>query len=284
MLRTVLHGHPLRTGARRLVGVLSAVCVSCFNPTSYDATSEPSVTSDTSSGSTTTASSSSTSLASTGTTTATATTSTGATEPATTATTTCSPCCGDGEVDLPEEECDDGNPVDGDGCSTDCRKEFRYVFITNETFAADLGGSQGADEKCQVAASTAGLSGVFRAWLSTSTQQPLDVFVQSAVPYRRLDGMQVAENWPDLTDGMLDMPINFTETLSFVPGPACELRAVWTASFGDGTEYGAVDKSCSDWNSTSGTTTGGNPSTTNVWSTGCALSCGAEASLYCVEQ
>ena len=101
--------------------------------------------------------------------------------------------------DLPEEECDDGNPVDGDGCSTDCRKEFRYVFITNETFAADLGGSQGADEKCQIAASTAGLSGVFRAWLSTSTQQPLDVFVQSAVPYRRLDGMQVAENWPDLT-------------------------------------------------------------------------------------
>ena len=284
MLRTVLHGHPLRTGARRLVGVLSAVCVSCFNPTSYDATSEPSVTSDTSSGSATTASSSSTSLASTtGTTTGTAATSTGATEPATT-TTTCSPCCGDGEIDPPGEECDDGNPVDGDGCSSDCRKEFRLVFVTSETFAADLGGNQGADEKCELAASAVGLPGTFRAWLSSSTQEPLGVFVQSLVPYRRLDGMQVAENWLDLIDGELDNPINVTETMMFAPGPVCDARAVWTASFNNGTEYDAVAKSCSDWSSTTGSTTGGNPSVTDVWSNGCPLSCSTLASLYCFEQ
>ena len=174
--------------------------------------------------------------------------------------------------------------MDDDGCSSDCRKEFRYVFITNETFAADLGGSQGADEKCQQAASAVGLQGTFRAWLSTSSQQPLDFFAQSTVPYRRLDDVQVAKNWPDLVDGMLDNPINVTETTTFVPGPACEHRAVWTASFGSGTEYDANAKSCSDWSSTAGTTTGGNPSTTNVWSTGCPLSCTTQASLYCFEQ
>src|SRR6185369_2366774 len=32
------------------------------------------------------------------------------------------PCCGDG-VRLPDEECDDGNNVSGDGCTWDCRAE-----------------------------------------------------------------------------------------------------------------------------------------------------------------
>ncbi|MBI4508586.1 MAG: hypothetical protein HY698_03045 [Deltaproteobacteria bacterium] len=32
------------------------------------------------------------------------------------------PCCGDGVV-LPTEECDDGNTVDGDGCSSTCKKQ-----------------------------------------------------------------------------------------------------------------------------------------------------------------
>lgn len=218
---------------------------------------------------------------------ATTTSSTGSTEVSTTSTTACGQCCGDGEIELPDEECDDGNVMGGDGCSSDCRKEFRLVFVTNETFAADFGGSQGADDKCQNAATMVGLPGVFRAWLSTSLQEPLDdgVSVQSAVPYRRLDGLQVALNWPDLLDGTLDNPINLTETMQFVPGPVCDARAVWTASFANGVNYGADEKSCADWTSTSGTTTGGNPSeTTSSWSQGCPLMCGAQASLYCFEQ
>lgn len=171
-----------------------------------------------------------------------------------------------------------------DGCSPDCHKEWRIVFVTNETFSANLGGGQGADDKCQKAASDAGLPGTYRAWLSDSSQQPLDYFVQSLVPYRRPDGMQVAENWPDLVDGQLENPINVTETKGFVPGPVCDSRAVWTASFNNGSEYDAAAKSCSDWKDTAGNTTGGNPSVTDVWSNGCSLSCATQASLYCVEQ
>lgn len=281
------------TGARWLFGAVGALGAGCFNPTSYDTTSEPSVTSDTSVGpvaiepsGTTDASSGSATAASSSSTSATSTTTASTSSPGTSEQTTsaCSPCCGDGEINLPTEECDDGNVMDKDACSADCRKEFRLVFVTNETFAGDLGGSQGADEKCQIAAMTAGLSGVFRAWLSTSAQQPLDSLVPSTVPYRRLDGVQVAKDWADLVDGMLENPINYTETMIFVPGPACEQRAVWTASFDSGTEYDAAAKSCSDWTSTAGTTTGGNPSLTNAWSDGCPLSCAGQASLYCVEQ
>lgn len=257
-----------------LAGTLGALCAACFNPTGDDATSEPSVTSDTS-GSATTGTSSSTSPA---------TTSSTANETSSSASTgACAQCCGDNTVD-PAEECDDGNEVDGDGCSFDCHKEFRLVFVTNDTFAADLGGSEGADDKCRLAASAVGLKGDFRAWLSTSLQEPADVLVQSLVPYRRLDGMQVAENWADLVDGTLDNPINLTEKMEFVPGPVCDSRAVWTASFSNGTEYDAAAKSCFDWTSTNGSTTGGNPSVKEVWSDACPLSCAAEASLFCFEQ
>jgi len=35
---------------------------------------------------------------------------------------TCLPKCGDGEVDL-GEDCDDGDLLRGNGCSSDCKKE-----------------------------------------------------------------------------------------------------------------------------------------------------------------
>ena len=35
----------------------------------------------------------------------------------------CGPFCGDGELNLDAEECDDGNYVDGDGCSGNCTSE-----------------------------------------------------------------------------------------------------------------------------------------------------------------
>ena len=38
--------------------------------------------------------------------------------------------CGNKALD-PGEECDDGDIVDGDGCSKECKFEHRYVFITS---------------------------------------------------------------------------------------------------------------------------------------------------------
>jgi cysteine-rich repeat protein len=37
---------------------------------------------------------------------------------------TLGPRCGDGNVDEPNEQCDDGNSVSGDGCSAKCDKEM----------------------------------------------------------------------------------------------------------------------------------------------------------------
>lgn len=40
----------------------------------------------------------------------------------------CSADCGDGRLDLPVEECDDGNFVNGDGCSN-CNIDRFYVCV-----------------------------------------------------------------------------------------------------------------------------------------------------------
>ena len=40
------------------------------------------------------------------------------------------PICGDGKINLPAEECDDGNIVDGDGCSAQCKPEVCAGQIT----------------------------------------------------------------------------------------------------------------------------------------------------------
>ena len=37
----------------------------------------------------------------------------------------CTPICGDGLIRL-EEECDDGNGISGDGCSSQCKVEYFY--------------------------------------------------------------------------------------------------------------------------------------------------------------
>ena len=41
----------------------------------------------------------------------------------------CTTSCGDGNID-PGEDCDDGNQVSGDGCSSDCKKEDGFVCTT----------------------------------------------------------------------------------------------------------------------------------------------------------
>lgn len=264
--------------ARLQTGVLGALCASCFNPTSYDATSEPSVTSDMSAGTTVEASSSTTSTTST--TSAATTTSSGSTEDTSTS---CAPCCGDSEVN-PPEECDDGNVMDGDGCSSECVKEFRRVFITSAKFSANLGGSEGANQKCQGAAEAASLPGQYRAWLSTSTESPMASFTQSLVPYQRLDGAIVAMNWADLIDNDIVSPINLTELKTFVPGTACNVHNVWTNTNANGQVYNPQN-SCTDWTETSSSTIGGNPSeSAPAWSHGCSVSCSEQASLYCFEQ
>jgi len=55
----------------------------------------------------------------------------------------CQPMCGNGDINVPEgEECDDGNRVDEDGCSSACKEEVeKFQCLTVPTAQGDFNSS-----------------------------------------------------------------------------------------------------------------------------------------------
>jgi hypothetical protein len=150
-----------------------------------------------------------------------------------------------------------------------------------------MGGLAGADAKCQARANAANLPGTYMAWLSTQDAWPASRFTHWNSWYVRVDGVKVADNWADLTDGSLDAPINKTELngappeVVFPPAPI-----TWSNT----TTSGHLDpdgNTCGAW-----TNTGNGP---NVWGdadrtnsgwcrTVTGGSCGSNLPLYCFQQ
>jgi hypothetical protein len=119
------------------------------------------------------------------------------------------------------------------------------VFITSATFTGNLGGLLGADSQCQMLAEAAGLSGTYRAWLSTADTSPSVRFTQAIVPYPRVDGTLIANDYDDLTDGDITNSITLDENGVDRSSGA----RLWTGTDSDGSPLGA---NCSDWTSTDG--------------------------------
>lgn len=141
----------------------------------------------------------------------------------------------------------------------------KVVFLSSQAYdPQSIGGLIGADSKCQSLAQRAKLHGVFKAWLSDSTQSPSTRFTQSPPPgdwdYRLVDNAEVATDWVALTSGSIQTPINVDEmgfktpsdrTISHPPVPAL---LVWTNTNTDGTvpHSSALNLSffdCKDWTS-----------------------------------
>ncbi len=111
----------------------------------------------------------------------------------------------------------------------------RTVFITSGVFDGNLGGIAGANAKCQAAADSAGSvvpAGTYHAWLSTDAGgSPNTNFTQSTAGYIRPDGVFVADDYADLTDGDIQATIKITE----LGGENEVNRVAWTSTdeFGD---------------------------------------------------
>lgn len=197
------------------------------------------------------------------------------------------PACGDEQL-AGAEECDDGNLTPGDGCSEVCLKEWRRAFVTSLAFGGDLNGLEGADEKCQSAAEQAALSGTYKAWLSDSRTSATARLTHSMVPYVRVDSVQIAKDWTDLTDGSLLDTLTVSE-LGGPPGQAqhpCQpgnAAVAWTGT--DKTGNIIADSSCSDWNGAGSGQFGRADEVTFAWTAFCTGPCDAsQAALFCFEQ
>lgn len=207
--------------------------------------------------------------------------------------------CGDGQV-TPPEDCDDGNQVDGDGCSSDCKLPPLLVFLTSETFFASAvsGGLDpitGADSTCQGLADAAGLEGVFKAWISTCAWNgagydcisPATHWDGHGFPLARVDGVRVANSLLDIFNrGELLAPINRDE----YGEPSGVAGWVFTGT----DEYGLDPRSfssepgqtwCDEWTSTDGAFLSGNyEATDSTWSNDGLVPCAVQASMYCFQQ
>ncbi len=119
----------------------------------------------------------------------------------------------------------------------------RRVFVTSAAVSGgSIGGVAGADAMCQRPADGAALGGRYRAWLAEPLDWPEQSFTRSRAPYVRVDGVEVAANWADLTDGTLVFPILYTESGADPADPS-----PWANVNRDGTRHFGRD--CGDWTS-----------------------------------
>lgn len=156
----------------------------------------------------------------------------------------------------------------------------KVIFLTSARFDGNLGGLGGADQKCETAATTAGLTGTFKAWLSDSTTDAADRLTHSDTSYIRTDGAVIATNWFDLTDGSLKEPIMCDENRT------CSVLGdyTWTGSTRAGKK--TTSYLCSDWtNASSGSGTNGATSIiSSAWSDYGTGNCSSTLKLYCIQQ
>lgn len=188
--------------------------------------------------------------------------------------------CAAGQVCNAQHRCVDKPCGQGGPC---------LVFVTGQMYSGNLGGLEGADDKCQRHADDVGLPGTYRAWLSDANGSPAEYrFVRSTGPYVRTDGVRIADDWDDLTDGELQAPINVTETRI----PVESVYVVWTNTDQSGRRFSYLpDTTCANWtgagdflSSYYGFSTSNDASWTTVGNDpfGCDVNFGLR--LYCFQQ
>ena len=165
----------------------------------------------------------------------------------------------------------------------------KKAFITSRGGSGNLSTWTGAtgsgiaagDAICQSLATAAGLANAdkFKAWLSDSSTDAIDRFAYNG-PWVRIDGVKIADNKSDLTDGLLFSPINQTEE-----GHYRTNYGVWTGTEKNG---GKSANNCNNWTSddSSGSLKGlrGVAYTADsYWTEAISNNCNTMQWLYCFE-
>lgn len=157
----------------------------------------------------------------------------------------------------------------------------RRAFVSSEAWMP-AGGTDGADAACQTAADTASLGGSWRALLATTTAPAADRFNKDASTWVRLDGIALGPTASEvLSGGILDAPLNLTETMQYRGSNPANTGATSV------TALGASNSTCLDWMSSSASDTqrvGLLNSVTLYFSTPIFQTCSSGAQLYCLER
>lgn len=175
-----------------------------------------------------------------------------------------------------------------------CDPPLKAVFITSTTHQGNLGGLQGADSICNTRATEAGLEGLFKAWVSSSSVSVAMRFTQNNDAYVTVDRRLVTESINALTNaGRPSIPINITETGDVISADF----SVWTNTQPNGSPIALGVQNdgfaCEDWTSSEATmfsnsglgNVGDASSLSNTWTRDSpTIECNQQARLYCFEQ
>lgn len=213
---------------------------------------------------------------------------------------------GKASVSVDFDDSDDAGTTADSGTSTPdvgTSTTNKVVFVTSTVYDGNLGGLAGADAKCQARAAAAGLTGTFKAWISTAGPSPANRFTTTSGDYVLPNGIVIAHGWSGLTSGApLLHAIDVTELKGAAPTvsttSSCttgSTSAAWTETDTSGLPQsaGMTIYDCSGW--TSNAATGGIGSPTSVgadWTVELCSGSGAYAvrncsdlaALYCFEQ
>ncbi|MET0341542.1 MAG: hypothetical protein ABW252_11125 [Polyangiales bacterium] len=197
--------------------------------------------------------------------------------------------CGVGGMGSAGTTCTSAQACVGGSCAD---LQTKTIFVTSGTWtAAGVAGLAGADAKCAAAATAGGRTGTFKAWLSDNSTSATSRLTHAAVPYVRVDGVVVADNWADLTDGSLDNAIDKNESGGAAPAGSvtCSFSGtanVWTGSYDSGSIFGV--RTCTNWTSTAGAPlygmAGSTAATDTNWGFACNAFCNGSGALYCLQQ
>jgi len=176
--------------------------------------------------------------------------------------------------------CSSTDTTTGTDAGTDAGADMTTwrIFRTETTQNANLGGIAGADAICAAQAMAAGLEGEFKAWLSTIASPVADRVTQASGPYVLVNGNRIADDWGDLVDGSILVPINLDANGVERAGE------VWTGTLASGGSYLADDCAGFTSGSTGDALCGATNSTTATWTENITPACPTQLGLYCIEQ
>jgi len=153
----------------------------------------------------------------------------------------------------------------------------RRVFVTSNRFTGDLGGLSAADAKCQTAADSASLGGVWKAWLSTGSVNAIDRVARDGALYLVDGRTKVADSVGALATTLPLARINMFEDGKIYSDATP--RFVWTGSGNDGALFKdgtGAPESCMGGSS-------GHTNATDKWMRDLSYTCDQLQSIYCIE-
>ena len=176
----------------------------------------------------------------------------------------------------------------------------KLVFITSSEGKGKLGdwtdawgatGITAGDNICRARAATSPISAVsskatkFKAWLSNSSTDAINRFAYDG-PWVRIDGVKIADNKTDLTDGSLFSSINQDESGNYLGN-----SYAWTGTLQSGSKIGTTGGfDCNGWtydNADFADSFFGNGGNANdispAWTNGIGSGCNGDYHLYCFE-